>query len=79
MMIECEVKTEQIVESIENTRRDGGNRVGVKIEKGKKRMETVSETLNGYGKIRDSREVRLVKPSGEREVKTLEQRFKEGC
>ena len=32
MMIECEVKTGQIVESIENTRREGSERVGVKIK-----------------------------------------------
>ena len=31
MMIECEVKTEQIVESIENTRREGCDGVGVKL------------------------------------------------
>ena len=30
MMIECEVKTGQTVESIENTRREGGKFVGVK-------------------------------------------------
>ena len=29
MMIECEVKTEQIVESIENTRREGCDGVGI--------------------------------------------------
>ena len=28
MMIECEVKNEQIVESIENARREGGDGVG---------------------------------------------------
>ena len=32
MMIECEVQTVQTVESIENTRREGGNGVGVKIK-----------------------------------------------
>ena len=31
MMIECEVKTGQTVESIENIRREGGDEVGVKI------------------------------------------------
>ena len=31
MMIECEVKTGQTVESIENTRREGGDGVGVKL------------------------------------------------
>ena len=30
MMIECEVKTGQTVESIENTRREGGDGVGGK-------------------------------------------------
>ena len=30
MMIECEVKSGQTVESIENTRREGGDGVGVK-------------------------------------------------
>ena len=30
MMIGCEVKTGQTVESIENTRREGGDGVGVK-------------------------------------------------
>ena len=30
MMIECEVKTGQTVESIEHTRREGGEGVGVK-------------------------------------------------
>ena len=30
MMIECEVKISQTVESIENTRREGGDGVGVK-------------------------------------------------
>ena len=30
MMIECEVKTGQAVESIEHTRREGGDGVGVK-------------------------------------------------
>ena len=30
MMIECEVKTGQTVESIENTRREGGDGVGRK-------------------------------------------------
>ena len=30
MMIECEVKTGQTVESIENTRREEGDGVGVK-------------------------------------------------
>ena len=30
MMTECEVKTGQTVESIENTRREGGDEVGVK-------------------------------------------------
>ena len=30
MMIECEVKTGQTVESIENTRMEGGDGVGVK-------------------------------------------------
>ena len=33
MMIECDVKTDQTVESIEHTRREGGNEVGVKIWK----------------------------------------------
>ena len=31
MMIECEVKIGQTVESIENTRREGGDGVGVKL------------------------------------------------
>ena len=31
MMIECEVKTGQTVESIEHTRREGGDGVGVKL------------------------------------------------
>ena len=31
MMIECEVKTGQTGESIENTRREGGDGVGVKF------------------------------------------------
>ena len=31
MMIECEVKTGQTVESIENTKREGGDGVGVKL------------------------------------------------
>ena len=31
MMIECEVKTGQTVESIENTRREGGETVGIEI------------------------------------------------
>ena len=31
MMIECEVKTGQTVESIENTRREEGDRVVVKM------------------------------------------------
>ena len=31
-MIECEVKTGQTVESIEHTRREGGDGVGVEIE-----------------------------------------------
>ena len=31
MMIECEVKTGQTVESIENTRWEGGDDVGVKL------------------------------------------------
>ena len=31
MMIECEVKTGQTVESIEHTRREGGDGVGVKF------------------------------------------------
>ena len=35
MMIECEVKTGQTVESIENTRREGGDGVGVKISEKK--------------------------------------------
>ena len=36
MMIECEVKTGQTVESIENTRRKGGDGVRAKInERGK--------------------------------------------
>ena len=30
MMIECDVKTSQTVESIENTRREGGDGVGMK-------------------------------------------------
>ena len=30
MMIDCEVKTGQTVESIEHTRREGGDGVGVK-------------------------------------------------
>ena len=34
MMIECEVKSGQTVESIENTRRKGGNGVGVQINEG---------------------------------------------
>ena len=33
MMIECEVKTGQTVESIENTRREGGDGVGIKPQK----------------------------------------------
>ena len=36
MMIECEVKPGQTVESIENTRRERGDGVGVKLnERGK--------------------------------------------
>ena len=36
MMIECEVKSVQFVESIGNTRREGGDGVGVKLnERGK--------------------------------------------
>ena len=31
MMIECEVKTGQTIESIESTRREGGDEVRVKI------------------------------------------------
>ena len=31
MMIECEVKTGQTIESIENIRREGGDGVGIKI------------------------------------------------
>ena len=31
MMIECEVKNGQIVESIEHTRREGGDGIGVKF------------------------------------------------
>ena len=31
MIVECEVKTGQTVESIENTRREEGNGVGIKI------------------------------------------------
>ena len=31
MMIECEVKTGQTAESIENTRKEGSDGVGVKI------------------------------------------------
>ena len=31
MMIECEVKSGQTVESIENTRREGGDGVGMKL------------------------------------------------
>ena len=31
MMIECEVKSGQTVESIENTRREGGDGVGVNV------------------------------------------------
>ena len=38
MMIECEVKTGQTVESIEHTRREGCEGVGVKI-KNRKMME----------------------------------------
>ena len=38
MMIECEVKSGQTVESIENTRREGGDGVEVKI-KTRKMME----------------------------------------
>ena len=38
MMIECEVKSGQTVESIENIRREGGDGVGVKI-KNRKMME----------------------------------------
>ena len=32
MIIECEVKNGQTVESIENTRREGGERVGTKVD-----------------------------------------------
>ena len=32
MMIECEVKTGHTVESIKHTRREGGDRVGVKSD-----------------------------------------------
>ena len=31
MMIECEVKFVQTIQSIENTRREGGDEVGVKM------------------------------------------------
>ena len=35
MMIECEVKSGQTVESIENTRAEGGDGIGVKRMKGR--------------------------------------------
>ena len=35
MMIECEIKTGQTVESIEHTRREGGDGVGMKIKAGR--------------------------------------------
>ena len=34
MMIECEVKTGQTVESIEHTRREGGQLVGMQVSNG---------------------------------------------
>ncbi len=35
MMIECEVKTGQTVESIEHTRREGGQVVGIQVLNGR--------------------------------------------
>ena len=35
MMIECKVKTGQTVESIEHTRRNGGQRVGIQASNGR--------------------------------------------
>ena len=34
MIIECEVKSGQTVKSIENTRREGGDEVGIHIKRG---------------------------------------------
>ena len=36
MMIECEFKSGQTVESIENTRREGGERVIIKVDRKEK-------------------------------------------
>ena len=70
MMIECEVKTGQTVESIENTRREGGDGVGVKTKQEDDGI--ISKTMKCDGKSRDLREMRLVKTSGEREERWLE-------
>ena len=35
MMIECEVKTGQTVESIKHTRREGGDGVGIQVSNGR--------------------------------------------
>ena len=47
MMIECEVKTGQTVESIEHTRREGGDGVGMKLNERRnllmKRKMNISE------------------------------------
>ena len=46
MMIECEVKTGQTVESIEHTRREGGDGVGVKLnERGNWLMKGKMNTI----------------------------------
>ena len=44
MMVECEVKTGQTVESIEHTRREGGDGVGVKINE----KELIDERENEH-------------------------------
>ena len=52
MMIECEVKTGQTVESIENTRRERGDGVGVKLnEKSKLKKVCRSNRRNRYRRL----------------------------
>ena len=51
MMIECEIKTGQTAESIENTRREGGDGVGGKVQTRLKEEDCGRNGKNRYMRL----------------------------
>ena len=62
MMIECEVKTGQTVESIENTRRERGDGIGMNMnERGKLLIKGKRTSLKKEGLVNGKRELSLLR------------------